>query len=126
MQNAVGFSKARGDSVQVQRLPFDTTAAKAAKKELAQANAALRDQVAERPVGRRLRIEVERLGVEVTGERPDGVRQIDWLARLAKPTGGAFERHPIPQDVWAWATDTAGAGPGALRRPPLRPARRKS
>jgi flagellar M-ring protein FliF len=40
VQNAVGFSKTRGDSVQVQRLPFDTTAAKAAKKELAQADAA--------------------------------------------------------------------------------------
>ncbi|MBK6519024.1 MAG: hypothetical protein IPG04_33990 [Polyangiaceae bacterium] len=36
-----------------------------------------------------------------------------WSGTFARPdilsqTGGAFKRHPIPQDVWKMATDTAG------------------
>lgn len=40
VQNAVGFDPKRGDAVAVQRLPFDTSAAKSAKQELAAATAA--------------------------------------------------------------------------------------
>lgn len=42
--NAVGFNTERGDTVQVESLPFDTTAAEAAQKEIAAAEAAERTQ----------------------------------------------------------------------------------
>jgi flagellar M-ring protein FliF len=42
--NAVGFNTERGDTVQVESIPFDTTAAEAAQKELAEAAAAERTQ----------------------------------------------------------------------------------
>jgi len=42
--NAVGFNTERGDTVQVESIPFDTTAAEVAQKELAEAEAAERTQ----------------------------------------------------------------------------------
>ena len=44
-----------------------------------------------------------------------------WTGTFSRPailamTGGKFIRHPIPQDVWKMATDTAG-GPTANKKP---------
>ncbi|NUP09889.1 MAG: hypothetical protein HOW73_27905 [Polyangiaceae bacterium] len=40
-------------------------------------------------------------------------QSFSWVGTFARPdilaqTGGAFIRHPIPQDIWKMATDTAG------------------
>jgi len=49
--------------------------------------------------------------IRIDLETPSG--SFKWNGTFSKPpilqqTGGAFTRHPIPQDVWAMATNTAG------------------